>query len=64
MPKKEKKMKFNNKVIDMTNIDKKKEEELMKNTSGNIDAGVDAETNKDEEVPEGLPANSTRNLGF
>ena len=36
----------------------------MKNTSGNIDVGVDAETIKDEEVPEGLPANSTRNLGF
>ena len=63
MPKNtKKKMKFNNKVVDMTNI--AKEENKVTNSSDNI-VGTEPEVNKEETPkPPSLPANSSSGLGL
>ena len=58
---KNKKMKFNNKVVDMTNIPR--EEEKIANNSSNI-SGVEPESNEEAPKSVNLPANSSSGLGL
>ncbi len=63
MPKNtKKKMKFNNKVVDMTKTTK--EEGKIVNNSGNI-TGTEPEAKKEETpTPSSLPANSSSGMGL